>query len=151
MSIRLRIDLPPQPYRPARVTRRGTFPDKHYGAWKKAAVEQLSEQVKGLTLSGLDRPLRVALVSVVHRPKHLRRKKDPAARIPCTTRPDADNYLKAVLDAISATGLWVDDARVVDCRTVKVYAAKDGEEPHQIVIVDLCHEVPSWAQMKSFT
>lgn len=41
-----------------------------------------------------------------------------------TTRPDADNYVKELKDAMTAVGFWHDDAQVVDLRVVKTYAEK---------------------------
>lgn len=82
----------------------------------------------------LDCPLAVEIVAVMPRNKHLSRvsKKtgeplaDPA-RLPHTSKPDADNIAKAVLDALKSW--WRDDAQV--CRVVceKVIAAFD-EQPH---------------------
>jgi len=42
-----------------------------------------------------------------------------------TTRPDADNYGKLVLDALNGI-LWRDDSQVVDLRIRKVYAEHIG-------------------------
>ncbi len=41
-----------------------------------------------------------------------------------TTRPDADNYVKELKDAMTTVGFWNDDAQVVDLRVVKTYAEK---------------------------
>jgi Holliday junction resolvase RusA-like endonuclease len=43
-------------------------------------------------------------------------------------KPDLDNYVKGVLDALNKV-LWKDDQQVVDLRVVKVFAASD-ERPH---------------------
>ena len=40
------------------------------------------------------------------------------------TKPDADNYVKELKDAMTAVGFWHDDAQVVDLRVVKTYAEK---------------------------
>ena len=39
-----------------------------------------------------------------------------------TTRPDGDNYLKAIKDAMTDCGFWEDDAQVADERIVRTYA-----------------------------
>ena len=44
-----------------------------------------------------------------------------AALIRPTTRPDGDNYLKGVLDALNGI-LWTDDARIVDMSCHKYYS-----------------------------
>lgn len=41
-----------------------------------------------------------------------------------TTRPDCDNYVKELKDAMTTVGFWRDDAQVVDLQVVKVYADK---------------------------
>ena len=42
------------------------------------------------------------------------------------TRPDIDHYIRAVLDAVGAAGLWRDDSQVVEVHARKVYP---GEHP----------------------
>lgn len=42
------------------------------------------------------------------------------------TRPDADNYLKQVMDALNGAA-YHDDGQVADARVRKFYAAKGGE------------------------
>jgi Holliday junction resolvase RusA-like endonuclease len=49
--------------------------------------------------------------------------------IPKTTKPDIDNYIKLVLDAANASGIWHDDSQVVEILAQKVYAA-DYIEPN---------------------
>lgn len=41
-----------------------------------------------------------------------------------TTRPDAENFTKALLDVMTECGYWFDDNQVVDLRIVKTYAEK---------------------------
>lgn len=41
-----------------------------------------------------------------------------------TTRPDCDNYVKELKDAMTEAGFWHDDAQVVDLRVVKTYSEK---------------------------
>lgn len=41
-----------------------------------------------------------------------------------TTRPDCDNYVKELKDAMTTVGFWRDDAQVVDLQVVKRYADK---------------------------
>ena len=43
-----------------------------------------------------------------------------------TTRPDGDNYLKELKDAMTEVGFWIDDAQVVDERIVRTYAKEGG-------------------------
>lgn len=39
-----------------------------------------------------------------------------------TTRPDCDNYVKEIEDAMTSVGFWNDDAQIVDLRVIKYYA-----------------------------
>lgn len=45
----------------------------------------------------------------------------------CSTKPDADNAAKAVLDALTCLGFWVDDAQVCNLRITKRYANPPGQ------------------------
>ena len=57
--------------------------------------------------------------------------KRPATRrfeIYKTSRADLDNLEKAVMDALTTARVWVDDALVVDKRTVKVWGDSDSCE-----------------------
>lgn len=46
-----------------------------------------------------------------------------AGNIMPTSRPDEDNYLKFVKDALNDSGVWTDDAVVVDGRCIKLYSS----------------------------
>ena len=52
-----------------------------------------------------------------------------------TQKPDADNITKAVLDALTDCGVWVDDAQVASCQVIKRWTGKD--EATLIEIVEL--------------
>ena len=54
-------------------------------------------------------PVRVTIEYFFQLPKTLQRKKDPAGLILHTRKPDLDNLNKAVLDALSDSGIWNDD------------------------------------------
>lgn len=47
-----------------------------------------------------------------------------------TGRPDADNYLKLVCDALNGVA-WRDDSQIVDARVVKAY----GAEPRTVIVI----------------
>ena len=64
-------------------------------------------------------PLGVQVKAVLARPRGSKR---PSP----TVRPDADNYLKLALDAL--TGLaWSDDSQIISAEVVKRYADDSGE------------------------
>lgn len=78
----------------------------------------------------LDAAYRVLIVVVVPRPQRLGKR--PGAVL-SNTKPDADNYLKAILDALKSQ-LLNDDGQAADVRVVKVYAAAGLPPAARIVI-----------------
>jgi len=79
----------------------------------------VSEHLHGI----IEGPVRVDMLAVASRPKRLMRKKDKDELIYRTTKPDADNVRKAVLDALSD---YFDDKQVVSGETISLYASKSG-------------------------
>lgn len=59
------------------------------------------------------------------RPVRLQRKADPDEAMVMTAKPDADNLIKAVMDAMTDDGWWHDDALVCALVVTKSYAAKE--------------------------
>ena len=50
-------------------------------------------------------------------------------------KPDADNVTKAVLDALTDCGAWLDDSQVASCQVIKRWA---GQGPQTLIeIVEL--------------
>ncbi len=49
-----------------------------------------------------------------------------SARRAHTTKPDADNLAKAVMDALTDAGLWKDDDQIVSLSVTKTYAETQG-------------------------
>ena len=52
----------------------------------------------------------------------------PAAPRFHTKKPDTDNLVKAVMDQLTDSGLWHDDAQITYLRVLKRYAKKDEAE-----------------------
>lgn len=46
--------------------------------------------------------------------------------IPCIARPDADNLLKGLVDAMTKAGFWVDDSRIYRMAIAKWYGESAG-------------------------
>lgn len=67
----------------------------------------------------LDGDLAVSIEFQFVRPKSVRRARP-------SVKPDLDKLVRAVFDAITESGAWVDDARVVTVKASKVYASEAG-------------------------
>lgn len=97
----------------------------------KATVRMAAQQV--ITFAPLTGALRVDLVFVFPRPKARIWARKPMPRYPHTGKPDRDNLMKSVQDAL--TGLaWVDDAQICAGETTKWVAAGDEQPRVEIVI-----------------
>lgn len=103
-----------------RATSRGGFVSMYTPAKTvnfKRELIRIAE--RAYRLDPMTGPLRVDLNFYLPRPKSA--KKDVFVPI---TRPDIDNYVKAVFDAMNEI-LWKDDSQVVDLRCKKLFAAGD--------------------------
>ena len=100
-------------------------------------IGNVSEQLAALwdLRESLDCAIHLEITVVVQRPLRLRRKKDPCGRVLCTKKPDIDNYAKSILDAVTKSCVWVDDAQVCGLSMRKFYAGKT-EDP--------CVELEIW-------
>lgn len=87
----------------------------------------------------LDCALSVQLDFVLPRPQRLRWKSRPMPSEPHTSKPDAENLAKSVLDALSQI-VWVDDSRIYELVARKRVAAGD-EAPHVRVTVRIVSEL----------
>lgn len=101
-------------------------PEKHpVHAWRRKIGAAVRNAIWEKQLA---QPLRVHAVFVFPRPSNMVWKTKPMPRVWYDKKTnDADNLLKAVLDAVNDCGVWPDDGLVVDARAVRVYAA--GGEP----------------------
>lgn len=91
--------------------------------WKDAIVYHAKDQ--GEPFLG---PVSLEIRFDMPRPKHLR----GTEQRPHTVKPDIDNLVKAVMDALTKAGWWIDDSKVWELKTSKQYAAKD--EPSGVCI-----------------
>lgn len=115
----LRFTVPgdPKPLMRHRTTRTGLSYDPAGNREAKAVVRVVAHQaMQAAGLALLDEPLGIEVVCHLWRPKSA-----PRRRVYPTTKPDGDNLLKLVLDALNGV-VWRDDACVCDMRVVKRYA-----------------------------
>ena len=82
----------------------------------------------------LEMPLRVFLLFRLKRPGNLPKSKP--GRIWAPGRPDNDNYVKAVFDALNQI-IWKDDSQIVDLHSRKLYASTDEEFGVDIMVEEL--------------
>ena len=96
-----------------------------------AAYVRASEEAHGrLVRAPHGAPVSVAVSAFGRLPKGTPRSVEVG---PFTVRPDADNVLKLVLDALNPKpgereGAWEDDAQVVDARVVKAARVRGRDE-----------------------
>lgn len=80
----------------------------------------------------IDAPIKLWATFILPRPQYLVWKTKPMNRRWCSRKPDLDNLVKSLKDAITQAGIWRDDSLVVWENTQKLIAAGD-ESPHVYV------------------
>lgn len=113
-----------------KAMRRGSFVHIYTPAtakvWKGLVASAAKPFLSPVPIEG---PLSLSLDFRFVRPKsHFTSKGalSKSARLAHTTKPDADNLAKAVMDALTDAGLWKDDTQVVQLNVTKSYADTDG-------------------------
>lgn len=128
MNPLLRLSIPGEPVgkgRPRAAVIAGharLYTPSNTAAWEGKAAT-LARNAWG---SGpLDEPVAVTVRAVAVRPQRLLRRKDPEGRLWRTSKPDLDNCIKAVLDALVNAGVLRDDVLVVSLVAQSLYTARD--------------------------
>ncbi len=123
MSELLRVTIPGEPVGAARPRFRRstgtTYKVKTHAIWEAIATDVIRSVWDSL-YSGcrlprepLDEPVMVEVTAYHSRPARLRRRKHPRCRMPATRKPDLDNVIKLVLDAMVKARVLRDDTIVV--------------------------------------
>ena len=111
-----------------RATARGGFARVYNPStadeWKQAIVDAAEPGHGGPFLGAVAVEIRFDMP----RPKSMR----GTEQKPHTVKPDIDNLVKAVMDALTEANWWIDDAQVWSLSTSKQYAAKG--EPSGVYI-----------------
>jgi len=100
--------------------------------WKGCVALAAREHLPAAPIAG---PVALRLDIRLPRPKaHFTKKglRPDAPIYVCAGRGDADNFAKAVMDALTQIGLWKDDIQVVRLEVEKLY----GEQPGAWVTVE---------------
>lgn len=135
---RLRVKIPGQPVgkgRPRAAVVAGharMFTPKQTREWEATAAMLMRER---WVHEPAEAPCAVTVTAVARRPQRMQAKRHPDGRTLRTSKPDGDNVLKAVLDALTAAGVVADDRYISMAQVASVYAAR-GEEPHVEVWLD---------------
>ena len=125
MSVLLRFTVPGEPvaWQRTRINRSGY----HFTAAKTRAAQLAIAETARLAFGQrplLDGPLSLSIIArcgTKAKKTHGRYK---------TTRPDLDNYVKTVMDALNGV-IWLDDARVVQIDACKLWS----ETPQLTIVV----------------
>lgn len=123
--IRMRILGEPVAQHRPRITTAGKFPRMYKVAKDITYREKLYWEAKQLNIVPADRSIQLCVDLKVFRaiPKSLSKIKRESAikgRIRPTTKPDIDNYVKQVFDALNGL-IWEDDAQIVTVHARKFY------------------------------
>lgn len=121
----------PRPRAFARPMGGGKFSARIYDAgtaegWKGQIALAAKPHLPATPISG---PVSVRVVFNLPRPKaHFRSNGELKNGSPFwhTKKCDLDNFCKAVFDALTQIGMWVDDCQVCELTTKKTYAANPG-------------------------
>jgi len=91
--------------------------------WKEEIRHAASRAMDGQAL--ILGPVRLLVIVFKPRPASITRKSRPNPAEWATTKPDWDNFGKAISDGCNGI-IWKDDAQVVDARVQKLYHAGPG-------------------------
>jgi Holliday junction resolvase RusA-like endonuclease len=122
LDVCFEVPLPPRGKDRPRFAKNGhAFTPAPTRKWEASLAMMAQAQMPSAVI---EEPVRVDVLAVLPRPKRLLRKSDPSGLIWAPVKPDADNIVKATLDALKA--FWRDDAQVTSTSALKAYAERDG-------------------------
>ena len=116
-----------------RFSGKGGRPRVFRDSTSKAYVRELIFASKRYAKEQIQGPLRCDVTFVLKRPQRLKAN----GRQPAPVRPDRDNLLKPLQDALTQAMFWVDDSQIVAGETFKVYAGKTEKPCIEVKITKL--------------
>ena len=119
MSYLIVADLKPVPAPRPRVTRYGTYNNPKYTNYKKALKVIASSIIK----EPLQDAIKMRLLFQFAMPKSWSKKKKAGA-FWHTQKPDTDNLIKSVKDALNSVA-YADDAQVCEISAIKIWGKVD--------------------------
>lgn len=89
----------------------------------------IKDAVESIHVGGvLTGPLKIEVTAVFPRPKSITWKTKPMPRELHTAKPDHDNVMKAICDALNEV-LWKDDSQIAVSH-IEMFVASGNEQPH---------------------
>ena len=137
MTKPIRVVIPGEPVakgRPRVVWNGGkprAFPPTKTARWERGAAMLIRSAYRGAALEG---PVRLEVLAVKARPQRLMAKKHGDGLLVRSTRPDLDNIVKAVMDALQMAQLILDDGQVAHLEAVSAYAERGGCPRVELII-----------------
>lgn len=118
------IDIEPMASPRPRFSRHGTYMPSTYTKWKQEFLSLW--QMRSYKTYDAGIPLAVTIRFYVKPPDRIAKAKKnqeslQAESIPVVVKPDTDNYIKSVLDALNGEA-WADDNQIVAIHAVKLYS-----------------------------
>lgn len=129
---------------------RATIRGRHAGVydpgtandWKASVQFAARPKFDGVKFEG---PVSLIIRTYFKRPKsHFRGKSHELkedAPMYKSSKPDADNVAKAIMDALTSLGIWNDDAQVSIVRVVKFWGMKNGKHGAEIHVSELTSKI----------
>jgi Holliday junction resolvase RusA-like endonuclease len=116
------LNIEPRPAPRPRVTRWGAYNDPRYTAYKELIAKEIKQVMKISKLSIIKDAISLNLEFHIAIPKSYtkKQKQDLIGKFK-TSKPDIDNYIKGVMDALNGV-CWIDDAQVCQITAVKHYS-----------------------------
>lgn len=115
-------------------------------SWRQAVIDEVRAE---LTLDGpLRGPLELTIAFWLKRPKgHYRTGKNAhllreSAPLHPAGIPDLSKLVRSTEDALTAVGLWADDAQVVTCSAAKVWCPRDHAPGAYITVREIQEQEP---------
>jgi Holliday junction resolvase RusA-like endonuclease len=83
--------------------------------WRAAVTQKTAQYMSWETLNALDKPVEIALVFYLPKPKSVKRTWP-------SVKPDLDKLIRSTFDGLTTGGLYTDDALVIAVSASKQYA-----------------------------
>jgi len=110
-----------------------------YMAWKRKAALILANQARRAGFPMGKGPIRVSVVAIfdrpLSRPASVSKEDWGGGRVKRWSKPDADNLLKAVCDALQDAGIVVDDCFIEIGSVIRWYGSV-GELPSVLISIE---------------